>query len=75
MTGLIAIVVPLLGFVAVTVGAKLLFIKLRASGYGDALDRWDRRFRRMQSSVLTTQVRLSDVKRKRLMPKDGEGHS
>ena len=75
MTGFIAIVVPLLGFVAVTIGAKLLFMKLRASGYGDALDSWDRRFRKMQSNVLTTQVRLSDVKRKRLMPKDGEGHS
>lgn len=75
MTSFIAIVVPLLGFVFVTVGAKILFMKLRASGYGDALDRWDRRFRRIQSNVLTTQVKLSDVKRKRLMPKDGEGHS
>lgn len=75
MTGLIAIVVPLLGFVAVTIGAKLLFTKLRASGYEEALDRWDRRLRRMQSNVLRTQVRLSNVKRNRLMPKDGEGDS
>lgn len=75
MTEFIAIVAPLLGFVVVTVGAKLLFMKLRASGYGDALDRWDRRFRKMQSNVLTTQVKLSDVNQKRPMPKDGEGHS